>query len=168
MNEYFDTLYDWWKNIDKSIFFLICIFFLLGLFFSLASTSIIASDKLNTNSYYFFLKHFSFVAIGVIIILLFSLLNQKILINLSILLFLFALITLFLVPLIGVEVKGSKRWLDVGVLPRFQPIETLNSERISHIFAAKNSDSQASAAQPSEHRCAARGHAKLATCRDQP
>ena len=125
MNEYFDTLYDWWKNIDKSIFFLICIFFLLGLFFSLASTSIIASDKLNTNSYYFFLKHFSFVAIGVIIILLFSLLNQKILINLSILLFLFALITLFLVPLIGVEVKGSKRWLDVGVLPRFQPIETL-------------------------------------------
>ena len=125
MNEYFDTLYDWWKNIDKSIFFLICIFFLLGLFFSLASTSIIASDKLNTNSYYFFLKHFSFVAIGAIIILLFSLLNQKILINLSILLFLFALITLFLVPLIGVEVKGSKRWLDVGVLPRFQPIETL-------------------------------------------
>ena len=125
MNEYFDTLYDWWKNIDKSIFFLICIFFLSGLFFSLASTSIIASDKLNTNSYYFFLKHFSFVAIGVIIILLFSLLNQKILINLSILLFLFALITLFLVPLIGVEVKGSKRWLDFSVLPRFQPIETL-------------------------------------------
>ena len=125
MNVYFDTLYDWWKNIDKSIFFLICILFLFGLFFSLASTSIIASDKLNTNSYYFFLKHFSFVVIGVIIILLFSLLNQKILINLSILLFLFALITLFLVPLIGVEVKGSKRWLDVGVLPRFQPIETL-------------------------------------------
>ena len=49
MNEYFDTLYDWWKNIDKSIFFLVCILFLLGLFFSLASTSIIASDKLNTN-----------------------------------------------------------------------------------------------------------------------
>jgi len=32
---------------------------------------------------------------------------------------------LFLVPIIGVEVKGSKRWLDIGSLPRFQPIEIL-------------------------------------------
>ena len=47
--------YEWWKNIDKSIFFLIIILFSLGLFFSLVSTSLIASDKLNTNSYYFFL-----------------------------------------------------------------------------------------------------------------
>tara|TARA_B100000575_G_C23044680_1_gene601290 strand:- start:132 stop:953 length:822 start_codon:yes stop_codon:yes gene_type:complete len=29
------------------------------------------------------------------------------------------------VPIIGIEVKGSKRWLDLGNLPRFQPIETL-------------------------------------------
>ena len=48
--------YEWWKNIDKSIFFLIIILFSLGLFFSLVSTSLIASDKLNTNSYYFFLS----------------------------------------------------------------------------------------------------------------
>ena len=30
---------------------------------------------------------------------------------------------LFLVPLFGVEVKGSKRWMDLPFLPRFQPIE---------------------------------------------
>ncbi len=30
-----------------------------------------------------------------------------------------------MVPIIGVEVKGSKRWLDIGSLPRFQPIEIL-------------------------------------------
>ena len=28
-------------------------------------------------------------------------------------------------PLIGVEVKGSKRWIDLGFLPRFQPIEII-------------------------------------------
>ena len=125
MNKYFDTLYDWWKNIDKSIFFIISILFVLGLFFSLVSTSIIASDKLNTNSYYFFLKHLTFVTLGIFIIFLFSLLNQKLLINISVILFLLAFVSLFLVPLIGVEVKGSKRWLDIGLLPRFQPIETL-------------------------------------------
>ena len=48
--------YEWWKNIDKSILFLIVLLFSLGLFFSLVSTSLIASDKLNTNSYYFFLS----------------------------------------------------------------------------------------------------------------
>ncbi len=125
MNKFFDTFYDWWKNIDKTIFLLISLLFSLGLFFSLVSTSIIASDKLNTNSYYFFLKHLIFVTIGISLILILSLLNQKILINLSVILFFIAFISLFLVPLVGVEVKGSKRWLDIGPLPRFQPIETL-------------------------------------------
>ena len=125
MNKYFDTYYDWWKNIDKSIFFVITILFTLGLFFSFVSTSIIASDKLSTNSYYFFLKHLVFVTLGILIILIFSSLDQKLLINLSILLFFLSFITLFLVPIIGIEVKGSKRWLDIGTLPRFQPIETL-------------------------------------------
>jgi len=125
MSNYFDTFYDWWKNIDKTIFLIISSLFFLGLFFSLASTSIIASDKLNTNSYYFFLKHLVFVIIGIFLILLFSILDQKILIKLSIILFIITFITLFLVPMIGIEVKGSKRWLDIGPLPRFQPIETL-------------------------------------------
>ena len=48
--------YGWWKNIDKVIFLLIIILFSLGLFFSLASTSLIASDQLETNSYFFFLN----------------------------------------------------------------------------------------------------------------
>jgi len=71
------------------------------------------------------LKHLIFVSIGIFLILILSLLDQKILINVSVLLFFITLISLFLVPLIGVEVKGSKRWLDIGSLPRFQPIETL-------------------------------------------
>ncbi len=125
MNKYFDTFYDWWKNIDKPIFLVISLLFFLGLFFSLVSTSIIASDKLNTNSYYFFFKHLIFVSIGIFLILILSLLDQKILVKLSVVLFLISFISLFLVPLIGVEVKGSKRWLDISSLPRFQPIETL-------------------------------------------
>ena len=125
MENYFDTFYDWWKNIDKTIFLIITLLFSLGLFFSLVSTSIIASDKLNTNSYYFFLKHLVFVIIGIFLILILSLLNQKILIKICIILFLITFVALFLVPIIGIEVKGSKRWLDIGSLPRFQPIETL-------------------------------------------
>jgi cell division protein FtsW len=53
-NSFQINYYNWWKNIDKSILSLIILLFGLGLFFSLASTSLIASNKLDTNSYYFF------------------------------------------------------------------------------------------------------------------
>ena len=117
--------YQWWKNIDKSIFLLITLLFTIGLFFSLVSTSLIASDKLDTNSYFFFFKHLIYIFIGIFIIFIFSSIKTDQLFNYSLILFFVALISLFLVPVIGVEVKGSKRWIDLFFLPRFQPIEVL-------------------------------------------
>ena len=117
--------YQWWKNIDKSIFLLISLLFAIGLFFSLVSTSLIASDKLDTNSYFFFFKHLIYIIIGIFIIFIFSSINSDQLIKYSIILFFISLISLFLVPIIGIEVKGSKRWIDLFFLPRFQPIEVL-------------------------------------------
>ena len=117
--------YQWWKSIDKSIFLLISSLFAIGLFFSLVSTSLIASDKLNTNSYFFFFKHLIYIFIGIIIIFVFSSLKTNQLFYYSYFLFFITLISLFVVPIIGVEVKGSKRWIDLFFLPRFQPIELL-------------------------------------------
>ena len=117
--------YQWWKNIDKSIFLLITLLFTIGLFFSLVSTSLIASDKLNTNSYFFFFKHLIYICIGIFIIFIFSSIDTDQLFKYSVILFFISLIFLFLVPIIGVEVKGSKRWIDLFFLPRFQPIEIL-------------------------------------------
>ena len=117
--------YHWWKNIDKSIFFLITILFAIGLFFSLVSTSLIASDKLDTNSYFFFFKHLIYIGIGISIIFVFSSLSTEQLFKYSIIFFFISLTSLFLVPIIGVEVKGSKRWIDIFFFPRFQPIEIL-------------------------------------------
>ena len=117
--------YQWWKSIDKSIFLVISSLFAIGLFFSLVSTSLIASDKLNTNSYFFFFKHLIYIFIGMIIIFVFSSLKTNQLFYYSYFLFFIILISLFIVPIIGVEVKGSKRWIDLFFLPRFQPIELL-------------------------------------------
>jgi cell division protein FtsW len=122
---FFKFYYKWWKNIDKSILLLICLLFTIGLFFSLVSTSLIASDKLETNSYFFFFKHLIYVFIGIFIIFIFSSLQTNQLFFYSYFLFFITLFSLFLVPIIGVEVKGSKRWIDLFFLPRFQPIELL-------------------------------------------
>jgi cell division protein FtsW len=138
--------YGWWKNIDKKIFLLIMFLFCLGLFFSLASTSLIASDRLETNNYFFFFKHLAYVLLGIIIMIFFSSLGEKNLFKFSIFLFFFSLFLLFLVPIMGLEIKGSKRWLDIFFLPRFQPIEIvkpftiiflatiLSSEKNIHIY----------------------------------
>jgi cell division protein FtsW len=124
-NLFYKFYYQWWKNIDKSIFTLISLLFIIGLFFSLVSTSLIASDKLDTNSYFFFFKHLVYVLIGISIIFIFSSFNTDQLFKYSIILFFISLFSLFLVPIIGIEVKGSKRWIDLFFLPRFQPIEVL-------------------------------------------
>jgi len=119
----YNLYYEWWKNIDKFIFSLILLLFFIGLFFSLVSTSLIASDKLETNDYTFFFKHLVFIFLGIFLIFVFSSMSQEKLLKFSSIIFLISLIFLILVPLIGVEVKGSKRWIDINLLPRFQPIE---------------------------------------------
>ena len=124
-NFVYKPYYEWWKNIDKSILLIIILLFGLGLFFSLVSTSLIASDKLDTNSYYFFFKHLFFIIIGFFFIIFFSLLKQDNLFKVSIILFIVFFVFLLLVPITGIEVKGSKRWLDFLFLPKFQPIELL-------------------------------------------
>ena len=81
-NLIYKSYYSWWKNINKTILILIVILFSLGLFFSLVSTSLIASDKLNTNSYYFFIKHLLFIVAGVFLVIFFSSLKHNDLIKL--------------------------------------------------------------------------------------
>ena len=142
----YNLYYEWWKNIDKFIFSLIILLFLIGLFFSLVSTSLLVSDKLDTNDYAFFFKHLSFVFLGIMIIFVLSSINEDKLFKISPLIFLFSLISLFLVPIIGVEVNSAQRWIDLYFLPRFQPIELvkpfliilisiiLSSEKYTNIY----------------------------------
>ena len=138
--------YEGWKNIDKFIFFLIILLFGTGLFFSLVSTSLLVSDKLETNDYTFFFKHLSFVLLGIIIIFILSSINEEKLFKISPAIFLLSLASLCLVPIIGVEVNSAQRWIDLYFLPRFQPIELvkpfliilisliLSSEKYTNIY----------------------------------
>ena len=121
----YNNYYSWWKNVDKTILILILSFFIVGLFFSLVSTSLIASDRLNTNSYYFFIKHLVFILLGLLIMFIFSLIKEDYLIKICLFLFFLTFLLLLLVPFIGAEIKGSKRWLDLPFFPRFQPVELI-------------------------------------------
>jgi len=132
-NSIYKFYYEWWKNIDKTLFLLIIFLFSLGLFFSLVSTSLIASDKLDTNNFFFFFKHLAYILIGMVVLIFFSSLSENNLFKFSFLFFFISLIFLFLVPILGTEVNGSKRWLSLFFLPRFQPIELVKPFMITFI-----------------------------------
>ena len=117
-------LLNYWRNMDKKIFFCFLTLFSLGLFFSFSSTSSLAGERLNKDYYFFFSKHLIFTLIALSIMIFFSIIETSLLKKFIIPLFTIFFIFLALVPLIGVEVKGAKRWLDFYFF-RLQPIEVL-------------------------------------------
>ena len=125
----------WWRNVDKEILFLFIFLFLLGLFFSFSSTSSVIAEKMNKQTYFFFIKHLIFVFISLFLLITISIQDKKKLIEFLPYLFFISLLLLFLIPVFGVEVKGSKRWMDFPLLPRFQPVELVKPLFI--IFVAK-------------------------------
>ena len=125
----------WWRNIDRQLLFLFIFLFLLGLFFSFSSTSSITAEKMNKETYFFFIKHLIFVLISLFLLIGISIQDKEKIIKYLTPIFLISVLFLLLVPLIGAEVKGSKRWIDLIFLPRFQPIEFVKPLFI--IFIAK-------------------------------
>ena len=125
----------WWRNVDKQILFLFVFLLLLGLFFSFSSTASVMSEKMNKETYFFFIKHLFFVSISLLLILLISIPEKKKLIKFLFFLFFISILILALVPFFGVEIKGSKRWMDFPILPLFQPVELVKPLFV--IFVAK-------------------------------
>ena len=119
-----DKINRYWRNIDKKILLSFILLFFLGLFFSSASTSSLAGERLNTDYYFFFSKHFVFVVISLSIMFFISLIDINKFKKLIVPVFIILFIALILVPLIGIEVKGSKRWISLYFF-RVQPIELI-------------------------------------------
>jgi cell division protein FtsW len=117
-------LINYWRNIDKKILLSFLLLFFLGLFFSFSSTSSLAGERLNKDYYFFFSKHLSYTTLSLLIMITISAVDTFFLKKLIIPLFILSFIFLALVPVIGLEVKGAKRWIDLYFF-RLQPIEIL-------------------------------------------
>ena len=115
---------NYWRNIDKKILFGFFILFFLGLFFSFSSTSSLAGERLNKAYYFFFAKHLIFTILALFIMFVISAVETSLLKKAVFPIFIFSFLLLILVPIIGIEVKGSKRWLNLYLF-RLQPIELL-------------------------------------------
>ena len=117
-------LINYWRTIDKKILFCFLILFFLGLFFSFSSTSSLAGERLNKDYYFFSTKHLTYTFMALIIMIFISVVKTELIIKFTTHLFVISFILLALVPIIGIEVKGAKRWLDLYFF-KLQPIEIL-------------------------------------------
>jgi len=90
---------------------------------------------MNKQTYFFFIKHLIFVLVSLFLIIAISIQEKKKLIKFLFFLFFISILILALVPVFGVEIKGSKRWMDFPIFPIFQPVELVKPLFI--IFIAK-------------------------------
>ena len=121
-NFFQDNSKNYWRNIDKTIFVSFLLLFALGIFFSFASTSTLAGERLDKNYYFFFSKHLIFAMSAIFLMILISSIQLSFFKKILIPIFVVSMTSLVLVLFFGVEVKGSKRWLDL-LFFRFQPVE---------------------------------------------
>jgi len=76
-----------------------------------------------------------FVLISLAVLISISMQDKKNLMKILLILFFISILFLILLPIYGIEVNGSKRWMSLPFLPRFQPIELVKPLFI--VFAAK-------------------------------
>ncbi len=113
---------NYWRNLDKQILISFVFLFILGLFFSFSSTSFIADERLNKDYYFFFQKHLLYALVSFSVMIALSASDTNLLNRILLPIFLFFFLTMVLVPILGIEVKGAKRWLNLYLF-RFQPVE---------------------------------------------
>ena len=125
--EWHDELRIWWREIDKVLLLLIGLLMAMGTA-AVAAASPATAARLSTaevqlSDFYFLKAHVIWQAMGIAVMLGASMLTRDNARRFGIVLAAVMLALLFLVPLIGVEVNGARRWIRLGM--QFQPSEFL-------------------------------------------
>ena len=117
----------WWREIDRWLLAMVLVLMAIGTA-AVAASSPASARRLSTaakrlDDLYFFYIHVRWQVLGLIALFGASMLSRETARRAGILLGFAMLIGLFLVPLIGTNVNGAKRWLNLGV--SLQPSEFL-------------------------------------------
>jgi cell division protein FtsW len=117
----------WWREIDRVLLLLIALLMGIGAIAvaaaSPASARRLSSGAASLGDLYFFRLHLQWQVLGILVMLGTSLMPRELVRRGAILLSAAMVFALLLVPIVGTEVNGARRWLDLGI--RFQPSEFL-------------------------------------------
>ena len=114
-------LSDWWFTVDRLRFFGLLLLMGAGLVLSLAASPPIA-EKLDLESFYFVRRHAMMLLPAVAVMFAASTLTPKQIRRTSLVIFFIGIALMIGILFFGPEVKGAKRWLQVGAFS-LQPSE---------------------------------------------
>lgn len=114
-------LADWFWTIDR--FFLVAFVLLMGVGFMLSfAASPAVAERIGLNSFHFVERHALFLLPSLVVMIGISFLTPRQVRRTAIVLLIIALALMVLALFFGVEVKGSRRWIGVGMFS-IQPSE---------------------------------------------
>lgn len=113
---------NWWWTVDKWLLASVMFLLICGIFLSLSASPAVA-NRIGAQTYHFVYKHSIYVFLATIVMLFFSMQGLKWIRRLALLGFVGALILVAATLFFGVEIKGAKRWLNLGF--QIQPSEFL-------------------------------------------
>ncbi len=118
----------WWREVDRVLLFLILLLMAIGTA-AVAAASPASAHRLSTRNVhlpelYFYWTHLKWQAVGLVFLFGASALSRENARRIGIVLALAMLFFLMLIPLVGSEVNGAKRWISLG-FAGFQPSEFL-------------------------------------------
>lgn len=102
----------WWKSVDKVLLVIFLLWLAVGMLASSIASPAVA-DTYGVGPFYFTKKHAVFLIAGLITALVISLFSFKNVQRIAVLTYVGALTGLVLVLLIGKDVKGASRWIEV-------------------------------------------------------
>ncbi len=115
---------DWWWTLDKVSLLTVFVLLALGVVMSFAASPPIARDLGLANEFHFVHKHIIFLVPTIALIIGVSMLSSRSIVRLALVLLALAVLGMVAALVFGAEVKGSRRWIDLGFF-QAQPSELL-------------------------------------------
>lgn len=103
----------WWWSVDRPLLvcFLVLMFF--GVMLTMAGSPPVA-ERLGLDSFHFVKRHVVMLIPTIALMIFFSFLNLKNMRLISLITFLGVVMLLLITPFFGTEIKGARRWLNIG------------------------------------------------------